>query len=366
MAYANGEEMYDDVQRELKRNAATATAPPPDDPFIEVVAPSQREMSPEIGKWAEAMANAMGEIVPPERTNLVEVKNREGKFLYSYRYADISQCWDAIRGPLSKSGLAVNQFPEMVGDPRKGRLRIETWITHKSGQWVIKSFEVIVKEPLEIQKVGGSVTYACRYCLEAIFGLQPPGYDDDASHVTHNGTNKEATVSGKAWSSERGTEIAEQARRKVKINGNQKERVEPPKKAKAIYEKMMAKYKDKEKVLSLLTGALRKHEEISDEAVWASEWIAENPLTDKQWSDIDKEVERVMKAILSPDEVKEKTKGKTKAQKQKEKREAREAEANKKPDPVDGKGFEPLHDGDEEEFDKDMNNELDEIANSTF
>jgi len=366
MSYANGEEAFDDVQGKIRSGELNPTVVH-EDPNVKVIEVRHTEMSPELDKWAGAMAVAMGEIEAPERTNKVEVKNREGRLLYSYWYADISQCWAAIRGPLSKNGLAVNQFPEMVGDPRKGRLRIETWITHKSGQWVIKTFDVVVKEPLEPQKVGGQITYACRYCLEAIFGLQPPGYDDDASHVTHNGTDRDASVSGKSWSSEKGTEIAEKARQKVRTNGNKQERPKPPEKAKALYEKMIAKYKDKEKVLSLLTGALRKHEEISDEAVWSSEWLAENPPTDKQWTELGKEVDRIMKAILSPDEVKEKTKGKTKAQKQKEKREKRVAEANAEPEPVDPKGFEPLHNGDSEsQFDRDMDNELDEIANSTF
>jgi len=283
-----------------------------------------------IGQWAGAMSRAMREIVPPPRTNKVEVKDRSGKFLYSYWYADISQCWEAIRGPLGANGLTCNQFPKTVGDPRLGHMRIETWICHESGEYVISSFDLLLKDPEEIQKVGGRITYGCRYCLEAIFGLQPPGYDDDASHATHDGTGRTAKVQTRARTP----------------NGTPQK---PPQAATQLYDRMWEKFGKKDECVTLMTGALRKLEGVSEEAVWSTEWLLENPLTDEQYLLLGNEVDRMLEVFLTPEDKKrmedehfERTgqrRGKTKADCQKERRDEREKGEEK--EPIDGSGFEP-------------------------
>ena len=51
---------------------------------------------------------------------------------YSYTYADLAACLDAIREPLTSHGLAILQGAFTVGN----RVTVSTRLIHKSGEWV--------------------------------------------------------------------------------------------------------------------------------------------------------------------------------------------------------------------------------------
>ena len=122
--------------------------------------------SPSLGKLAEALAKAQGEIVGAS-------KNSENPFLKS-RYADLASVWEACRLPLSKNGLAVTQ---LVGNA-DGTVVVESLLMHSSGEWVMSrlSLKSVKDDP---QGMGSAITYARRYALAAIVGVSPE--DDDAN-----------------------------------------------------------------------------------------------------------------------------------------------------------------------------------------
>lgn len=108
-------------------------------------------------------------------------KNRTAKMgSYSYRYADLTDMWDAIREPLHKNGLAVTQ-PLTAAAPNHMALKTTIW--HSSGQTVSDVFEFPVagKSP---QEIGSLVTYMKRYALGAALGISTDD-DDDGNAATH-------------------------------------------------------------------------------------------------------------------------------------------------------------------------------------
>lgn len=111
-----------------------------------------------------AMAKARG-LYPEIRKNRVAtVKHEKGQ--YSYKYADLSDVFNAIDPILSSNGLTVMQYPE--GN------NLTTVVGHESGE------QVMVQWPIKAMKGGdtgnaqgfqGAVQVAKRYALTAVFGI---------------------------------------------------------------------------------------------------------------------------------------------------------------------------------------------------
>ena len=121
--------------------------------------------SENINELAAAIAKAQGEIINP-------LKDSDNTYFKS-KYADLSAVLEVCRGPLSKNGLAVIQFPDIVAE--KPVLTII--ITHSSGQWIKTSAILPLHKP-GAQEVGSCITYFRRYSLAAILGIYQE--DDDA------------------------------------------------------------------------------------------------------------------------------------------------------------------------------------------
>lgn len=96
---------------------------------------------------------------------------------YSYKYADLTDIWDAIREPLKANGLAVTQ--SLTGGST-GFMGIKTTLWHKSGQHVSDIVEMDVSRRTP-QQVGSQVTYFKRYALSAVLGLSTEEDDDGAA-----------------------------------------------------------------------------------------------------------------------------------------------------------------------------------------
>jgi hypothetical protein len=110
-------------------------------------------------------------------------KNRTAKMgSYSYKYADLSDIWDAVRAPLSKNGLAVTQ--QLCGPHGTPDIGITTTIWHESGQRDASTIYLSTagKNP---QEVGSLLTYFKRYALAAALGISTDD-DDDGSAATHS------------------------------------------------------------------------------------------------------------------------------------------------------------------------------------
>ncbi|WBA79587.1 ERF family protein [Endozoicomonas sp. GU-1] len=107
-------------------------------------------------------------------------KDRQG---HGYKYADLAECIETAKQPLSENGLAVSQ---MLGQTEQGTTLI-TMLVHESGQYFMSEF-LMEKAVLQggagknpAQVMGSSITYMRRYAYTAITGMTQA--DDDAATV---------------------------------------------------------------------------------------------------------------------------------------------------------------------------------------
>lgn len=133
---------------------------------------SNELMSNSIGEIAKALSNAQSMI-----SNVK--KSKKGVYC---KYADLTDCLNAIRKPFEKQELAIVQLPTIKNDKKI----LTTVLMHSSGQWIksefLMEFENIVKNN-GVQNFGALMTYARRYALAAIAGIGVE--DDDADSLTY-------------------------------------------------------------------------------------------------------------------------------------------------------------------------------------
>lgn len=145
-------------------------------------------MSDNIGELALALATAQGQFKPIERKST-------NPFFHS-KYADLTAINDGVREALVSNGLAVCQ----VIVPDALRAEVETYLIHKSGQWIKSTilltpkkqikheigkwpngepkFETITEDANDPQSMGSAITYARRYGLSAILSVATEDEDD--------------------------------------------------------------------------------------------------------------------------------------------------------------------------------------------
>jgi len=130
--------------------------------------------SDDIAALAAAMAKAQAEITGAS-------KSSENPHFRS-KYADLASVWDACRGPLTKHGLAIIQWPRLAHlGGEAWALELETVLTHTSGQWMADTLAVVLAR-LDAQSIGSAITYARRFSLGAVAGVAPE--DDDGEGAT--------------------------------------------------------------------------------------------------------------------------------------------------------------------------------------
>jgi hypothetical protein len=125
-------------------------------------------MSATVGELAKALAAAQAELEPAKK----EAVNPH----FRSKYADLSACWDAVRAPLARHGLAVSQLPSLDGDT----VRLTTLLLHTSGEFIGSDAAVRLAKH-DAPSVGSALTYLRRYALSAIVGLSTE--DDDGAHA---------------------------------------------------------------------------------------------------------------------------------------------------------------------------------------
>lgn len=128
--------------------------------------------SENINELAKALATAQGKMKAAafNKTN-PHFKNK---------YADLTAVIDAARAPLSESGLAWSQTPEM----QDGAFCLVTRLMHSSGQWIAGQYPLPAQATP--QQLGSALTYAKRYSLAAIIGMSSDE-DDDAEGARKEG-----------------------------------------------------------------------------------------------------------------------------------------------------------------------------------
>lgn len=98
-------------------------------------------------------------------------KDAKNPFFKS-NYASLSNIQDAISKPLAESGLVYSQMPTGVNG-------LCTILIHaESGEYLMDSYTMPVSKPNDPQAVGSAITYAKRYALAGILGLNIDDDDD--------------------------------------------------------------------------------------------------------------------------------------------------------------------------------------------
>lgn len=94
---------------------------------------------------------------------------------FKNKYADIDTVLDLIREPLKNAGLIFIQLPQQDG--------LKTILATVDGKEQLESFTPFILDKNDMQGLGSAITYARRYSLVAMLGLEAD--DDDG-----NGTQK--------------------------------------------------------------------------------------------------------------------------------------------------------------------------------
>jgi hypothetical protein len=143
--------------------------------------------TPPIAKLATALAKAQGKFPVIPKDSEVEVKSKEGKFLYKYKYADLTTIIAATRPAMAEHGLSFTQGIVEGG--------FATLIMHESGEKLETGF-VPFELPRggDMKTIAGLVTYVKRISLTAALGVSADE-DVDAAHdeaKAGNTTGKES------------------------------------------------------------------------------------------------------------------------------------------------------------------------------
>ena len=102
---------------------------------------------------------------------------------FKSKYASLANILDTIQKPLSDCGLAFAQLPDDDA--------LTTLLIHSaSGEWIEASYKMPVAKQNDPQAMGSAITYARRYALGAILGLNIDD-DDDAEKAMGRAPQKE-------------------------------------------------------------------------------------------------------------------------------------------------------------------------------
>ncbi len=115
--------------------------------------------------------------IPKDKT--AEVKNKEGRKLYSYKYADLKGVTDAALPLLTAVGLAFTSKGRRNND---GTYSLVGTLRHVSGE-TDEGELPLVTERATAQETGSSITYSRRYLLCSMTGIVPDEDDDGAAAV---------------------------------------------------------------------------------------------------------------------------------------------------------------------------------------
>ena len=143
--------------------------------------------SEQIDQLFAALAAAQGEFTEVERTLQATIKSRKGEdSSFKYEYAPLSEVLQAIRPALSKSGIAIMQFPFAGGG---GVVTVRTMLGHKSGQWMYNDIRCRA-EGDDPKALGSAITYLRRYAVQSIAGVAPESDDDGGAASEKRGAER--------------------------------------------------------------------------------------------------------------------------------------------------------------------------------
>ena len=125
----------------------------------------------------EDLVNLLNAVQNPIKDS--EISYLSQKANRKFMYASLSNCLKIVKEELSKHNFALSQA--IVRD--EGRALLKTRLLHKSGKWYTDGgVPLIAKNTNDPHQLGSSITYAKRYGLLALLGLDGDD-DNDATDV---------------------------------------------------------------------------------------------------------------------------------------------------------------------------------------
>lgn len=111
------------------------------------------------------------------------IKEDNNPFFKS-KYAGLPSVLEAVLPTLNENGLVLSQSPITDGD----RIGVETTIYHISGEYITSKFTMNLAKN-DPQGAGSAITYARRYALVSMLGLNVD--EDDDGNTASGKTDKE-------------------------------------------------------------------------------------------------------------------------------------------------------------------------------
>jgi hypothetical protein len=137
---------------------------------------------------------------------------------YKSRYSDLASVWEVIRGPISKYGINVTQWPIESTD---NRLRLVTRVAY-AGEWIMSTMSIPISKQ-DAHGYGSAITYCKRFALCAALGVSSEDDDGNAAtgqkeEVKKEGAKNEVMASKKAPTLANAIGKAEQPKENTKGN----------------------------------------------------------------------------------------------------------------------------------------------------
>lgn len=123
------------------------------------------------------------------RTQISNIaKNRSAKMsaTFSYKYSDLAECINSVQQPLLEANIFLTQHVTAIA----GIKHLTTSLLHESEQFIESCMPIDDMIPKNVdnysQALGKAITYAKRYALISILGLNSSDDDDDAQSLKKN------------------------------------------------------------------------------------------------------------------------------------------------------------------------------------
>jgi ERF superfamily len=143
----------------------------------------ERGTEAQISALYGALASARAKFTPFARSRKVEVKNKEGKFLYSFKYAPMELLLESTTPALSANGLIL-LMPFVTGADQVAKQLVI--LAHAQGGRLVFRFEF---HPAGDEKTfGAQTTYLQRYCYRSVLSLAADGDLEEQPSRANEGT----------------------------------------------------------------------------------------------------------------------------------------------------------------------------------
>ena len=112
------------------------------------------------------------------QANIGKVKKEATNPFFKSKYASLANILDVIQKPLADAGLSFCQLPDEEC--------LTTILMHDSGEWIEATYCMPVAKLNDPQAMGSAITYARRYALGSILGLNIDEDDDGEKAMQRN------------------------------------------------------------------------------------------------------------------------------------------------------------------------------------